>query len=50
MSLGPTSGAMMQAEAERLRSLVGAKLGWQFDVTELGGGSDDEYGPVVVDL
>jgi hypothetical protein len=36
---------------DALRQLLAQRLGWDFDVRELGGGgSDDEDAPVVVQL
>lgn len=39
-----------QAEAHGLQRLLEEQLGWSFQVGEVGGESDDEDAPVVVEL
>lgn len=40
----------VQAEAKKLQDVLERELGWSFGVSEVGGDSDDEDAPVVVEL
>lgn len=47
------SAAVLWLQARQLEAVLAAGLGWDFRMTELlgsGSGSDDEFGPVVVEL
>ena len=41
---------LVQVEAQGLQAVLEGELGWSFDISELGGESDDEDAPVVVEL